>query len=441
VKTLAKYFDEANQELFLVGGTVRDALLGITTNDYDFATSAQPDQTIKILETTPGVESIYRIGEKFGTIGCYYGDCKVEITTYRTEVYDNDRKPIVTFGATLEDDLSRRDFTINAIAQNLLTGEVIDPFRGMDDIRDGYIRAVGNPKKRFSEDPLRLLRAVRFASRFGYGITESTLSELQAMAPVIATISRERIADEWTKIILMGEVAVRCGLNLLKETKLLDHSIPDLTELYDVRSQGQFHTKNLWWHTLDVVSGVEAKPLLRWAALLHDIGKPKTRTITDGEVHYYQHEHVGAKMARKVLRDLRFPNHFIDDVYTLIDNHMQINFYTKDWRDASVRRLMLALGNLMYDGIALGKSDIKAHKRGLSASVYDLERRVQELSEEKPVVKLPLDGNDLMAHFNRPPGPWIKHIKEVLLEAQIENGELDKEAALRLAEQAILEYE
>ncbi len=439
LRTLADIFAEAGCELYLVGGSVRDALLHRATHDLDLATDAPPP-VIKRLLAQAQPDSRYDVGEKFGTIGAVFSEWVVEITTFRSEQYAvANRKPDVTFGTNLRDDLSRRDFTINAIAQEPASGSILDPFHGLRDLQKGLIRAVGDPAARFGEDPLRMLRAVRFAAELGFRITDDTRAALGEQAAALRHVSAERIASEMTRMLTAAQPAL--GLRLLCETGLAAHFLPELLPLRGTGQDGRH--KDVFGHTLKVVENVPATPLLRWAALLHDIGKPKTKTVQDGKVHFFRHEMVGARMARRILRRLRCDRESSERIQRLVAEHLRPNLYTPDWTDGAVRRFLRETEGITDDLFALSRADITSYRRSRVeagvARVNHLEARCRELQAQQDVAKLqsPLDGNDLMTMFDRGPGPWIKPIKDYLLELVIDGelGQDDRETATELAQE------
>ncbi|MDE2817632.1 MAG: HD domain-containing protein, partial [Chloroflexota bacterium] len=348
------------------------------------------------------------------------------------------RKPAVTFGTSLEEDLSRRDFTINAIAQEPATGGMLDPFHGLQDLQRGLIRAVGDPAERFREDPLRMLRAVRFAAELGFRIDPTTRAALELQAGALEHVSTERIAAEMTRLLVADQPAL--GLEALCDTGLAAYVMPELLPLRSTGQDGRH--KDVFGHTLKVVENVPATPILRWAALLHDIGKPRTKTIQDGKVHFFRHEMVGARMARKILRRLRFDRDSSERIQRLVAEHLRPNLYTPEWTDGAVRRFLRETEGITDDLFALSRADITSYRRSRVeagvARVNHLEARCRELQAQEDVAKLqsPLDGNDLMTMFDRGPGPWIKPIKDYLLELVID-GELaqdDRKSAVKLAQ-------
>lgn len=442
----AEAFASAREELYLVGGTVRDALLGEQPPalDLDFATSARPPRTVEIVERL-GLGTPYRVGEKFGTIGVAIGTATVEITTYRSkEIYvPGSRKPEVEFGKTLLDDLTRRDFTINAMARDPMTGTLLDPLNGEADLSAGIIRAVGDPWERFREDPLRLLRAVRFAARFDFAIEPETERAMIDCAGTLGTISRERIRDEYSRMLL-GSTPSR-AMALLRDTGLLEQSVPGLMPLTQMSDHGPKHPLSLWDHAMRVLDGVPSDLPLRWAALLHDIAKPATRTHEpNGRPRFFHHEEIGASMARRILTDLRYSGTVVDAVSLLVETHMQLHSYTSEWSDGAVRRLLLRLGPLTAEAIGLARADASGHSLdGVahnSPKFDELEVRIRKnQDEEVDRLKSPLSGDDLMARFGRPPGPWIREVKTALENAVID-GQLqpdDRDGAWRIAEDLV----
>jgi len=444
-RKLAELFTSAGHELFLVGGCVRDALLGRTTHDLDLATDARP-AAIKRLLAQAKPDSLYSVGEKFGTVGAIFGQERVEITTYRGEHYDFvSRKPHVTFSTSLQDDLSRRDFTINAVAQDPRTGALIDPFGGVQDLGKKLLRAVGNPAERFLEDPLRMLRAVRLAVELGLRIHPDTWEAICTNAPELKRISAERIVAEMNRILLVDRPA--SGLRLLCDTGLMVYIIPEILPMRET-SQDERRHKDVFEHTLKVVENVPADLVLRWAALLHDIGKPATKTVENGKVHFFRHELVGARMTRDILTRLRFDRETVEKVTRLVADHLRPNLYTPDWTDGAVRRFLRETEGITEALLQLSRADITSYRQARVeagvARVNELARRCQEIRAQEDVARLksPLDGNELMALFGRGPGPWIRPVKEYLLNLVID-GKLDqedKEAASRLA-QAFAERE
>jgi len=446
LQRLVEAFSAAGYQLYLVGGTVRDLLLGRPSTDFDLATDAPPAGVKRLLHAV-GAEHIWTVGERFGTIGARLGDATFEITTFRSEEYaPRSRKPAVRFGTSLEGDLARRDFTINAIAQEPRTGALIDPFGGVRDLEGRLIRAVGNPDERFTEDPLRLLRAVRFVAQLDFRLAPDTAAAIARHADRLADISRERIAQEMSKLL----VAPRAGqaIRLLCDLGLMRHIVPELLAMRGMR-QDIYRYKDVFEHTLHVVDNVEPELVLRWAALLHDIGKPRTISQVNGETHFFGHEVVGEGMARRILSRLRYDRELIERVARLVAMHQRINNYDGEWTDGAVRRFMREAGEALEDLFKLSRADLTTRRedkrRAALARLDELRARCEAIRAQEDVAKIrsPLDGHDLMALFGRGPGPWIRPIKEHLLNLVLE-GKLaqdDRATAERIARELVAQLE
>jgi poly(A) polymerase len=416
---LATRFSAAGHRLYLVGGVVRDVLAGRPPGDMDLATEAAPDAIKRIAaQARPG--SIYAVGEKFGTVGVVAGDHTFEITTFRTGADSAllPPPPETAIPADLYTDLAHRDFTINAMALDLATGTLYDPFGGRQDLEAGLIRGVGDPAARFREDPLRMLRAVRLAVQFGYRLDPATRQAAQAEAPLLANVAWERKAAELNRIILVKKPSV--GIRLLDDLGLLREVLPEMMPMHGM-VQGPVHYKDVYEHTLLVVDRTEPDLILRWAALLHDIAKPRTYSVQDGQVHFFGHDVIGAHMARDILTRLRQPHDLIVQVEQLVAQHLRIALYDETWTDGAVRRFLRETAPVTERLIALARADVtSAQPRRVAAAaakVDELLRRRAELEAQEEVAKIhsPLDGNELMALFNRPPGPWIRPLKDYLL--------------------------
>lgn len=435
VRTLAAEFATSGRDLFLVGGPVRDLLLGTPISDLDFTTDAIPSETRALGESIPD-SSIYDIGEKYGTIGVVIPvgeeSIPVEITTFRSETYEpGDRHPDVRFGDDINADLSRRDITVNAIAIDVKTGAIIDPFYGRADIEIATLRAVGDPDHRFMEDPLRLLRVARFVSQLGFTIDTATFNAMVRQANTLKHISKERIYGELTRL-LIGDYP-DAGLQVLLDTGLLTVAMPEMAALADeaYAEQGPHREKDLWDHTKRVVAQSINRPTVRWAALLHDAAKPHTRTVDErGEVHFFGHELAGARQARKLLRNLKADKRTEAHVALLVELHQRPSVYDANtWTDAAVRRLALEAGDVLDDLVDLAAADVtsgKAHKqRRARERVEQLRQHIARLNDEQALneIQSPIDGTDLMQMFDLPPGRWIAEIKDHLRELVIE-GEL-----------------
>ncbi len=451
LRWLGRAYAAAGHQLYAVGGCVRDLLLGRPTSDYDFTTDALPETSKRLLGALRP-EALYNVGEKFGTIGAVLEDHRVEVTTFRGEQYtaEGKRHPTVTFGVGLRDDLSRRDFTINAMALDVTVAShalvsagsialeavadrpaaLVDPFGGQDDLQAMLVRAVGDPVQRFGEDPLRLLRAVRFATQLGFTIERDTEAAITAEAARLATISTERIAEEMNKLLLADRPSR--GIRLLVTLGLMPYILPEILAMIGMRQNSEYHHKDVYNHVLQVLDQTQPTLHLRWAALLHDIAKPATFSVVDGKVHFYSHEVIGASMARAVLARLHFDHVFVDEVSDLVAKHMRINTYGGDWTDGAVRRFMREAGEQLPNLFALSRADVTSHRpervEAVMRGVAELEERVENIAARQEVAKLhsPLDGNDLMTLFGRTPGPWIKPIKDYLLDLVLD-GQLDQD--------------
>ncbi len=428
---IAFCFERAGLPIYLVGGSVRDRLLGRRSSDLDLTTPARPGQISELLRQA-GADNIIDIGSAFGTIMGVFGDHQVDVTTFRAEWYPDERSrhPHVQFGEDLRSDLQRRDFTINAIAQDISSGKIIDPFDGVGDLARRRIRAVGCAPARFREDPLRMMRAVRLSVQLEMRIDDPTSAAIVEQAGRLQFISAERVRAELCKILLAPDPAG--GVNELIDLGLCRFVIPELLDLRRTDNAEAARQKDVLAHTLRVLAGVRAHLPLRLAALLHDIGKPSTRSVRDGKVHFFRHELVGARLARKILSRLRFDRATIEQVCELVGLHMRSNLYAPDWTDGAVRRYMREVGNHRPLLLDLSRADITSYRHSKISNglkrVGELEARCERLGAAGAVAKMasPLDGDDLMKLLDRPPGPWIRPIKDYLLELVID-GQLDQQ--------------
>lgn len=434
---LGERFRLAGHELYLVGGVVRDLLLGREHWDnLDFATDALPRQTLKILQGWG--ESRTLIGATYGTVGARKGGVLVEITTFREEVYaEEHRKPSVTFGKDLQTDLSRRDFTVNAMAVRLPESEFIDPFGGVKDLAGKRLETPLDPEVAFSDDPLRMLRAARFVAQLELGPTPRVVRAIEQMRDRLRIVSAERIRDEFSKLL---QVAVPSrGLELLVQTRLAEEFVPELSALQLEQDPVHKH-KDVLRHTFAVIERCEPDLTLRLAALLHDVGKPKTREITPNGVSFHHHEVVGARMARERLRALRYSTHVVEDVTRLVEMHLRFHGYT-EWSDSAVRRYVRDAGPLLDRLNQLTRADcttqnqFKAKK--LEALQDDLEERIARLAEEEMLdaMRPPLDGGQVMEHLGIQPGPDVGRALEHLMELRLERGPIDEDEAYRLLDE------
>ncbi|HVF21282.1 MAG TPA: CCA tRNA nucleotidyltransferase [Mycobacteriales bacterium] len=437
---LGRRFAAAGHVLHLVGGPVRDALLGRLHDDLDFATDATPQ---RVLEITEGwSEATWTMGIEFGTVGIARHGLRCEITTFRSESYDDgSRNPRVEFGDTLAGDLSRRDFTVNAMAVSFPDHTFTDPFGGLADLARGVLRTPGAAVDSFSDDPLRMMRAARFTAQLGFEVDPDVVAAMTDMAARISIVSVERVRDELSKLVL-GAEPVR-GLRLLVDTGLADHVVPELPGLR-LEIDPIHHHKDVYLHSLAVleraISLEEGEPdlTLRLAALLHDIGKPATRELGPrGQVTFHHHEVKGAKMARTRLRALRYPKALVDDVTRLVELHLRFHgFKSGEWTDSAVRRYVTDAGPLLPRLNRLVRSDCTTRnprKAAALASAYaELERRIEILAAEEELASIrpDLDGNEIMRLLGIPPGPLVGRAYQHLLSVRMERGPISHEDAV-----------
>jgi poly(A) polymerase len=436
----------------LVGGSVRDALLGRLGQDLDFATDARPEE---VLAATAGwAESTWTTGIRFGTVGIGRDGWRLEVTTYRAEAYDRtSRKPAVDYGDSLEADLQRRDFTANAMAVTLPDRTFVDPFGGLDDLRARQLRTPGPPETSFSDDPLRIMRAARFVSQLGWAVTSDVFAAMTALSSRLQIVSAERKRDEFVKLLLGGD-PVR-GLRLLVDTGAADYVVPELSKLKETVDEHRRH-KDVYEHTLTVLDkatqleaerGFEPDLVIRLAALLHDIGKPKTRSFeAGGGVSFHHHEVIGAAMTRSRLAELRLSRQQIDDVARLVELHLRFHGYAEgEWTDAAVRRYVRDAGPLLERLHVLTRSDCTTRNRAkaarLAAAYDDLEARIARLAEEEELkaVRPRLDGTQVMAYLDQSPGPIVGRALKVLLELRLERGPMTAEEAYEALRQWAIE--
>ncbi|MGH2812507.1 MAG: CCA tRNA nucleotidyltransferase [Actinomycetota bacterium] len=438
-RDLAGLFDRDGFNLWLVGGWVRDALLGVVHTDLDFATDARPVQTKRLLgEWSAG--RTWETGIDFGTIGAERKRVRVEVTTLRRELYQEDsRKPRVSFADDLETDLSRRDFTVNALAIALPGGELIDPFEGRKDLEARTIRTPLGPEVSFSDDPLRMLRALRLVSTLEFRLEPDVVEAIRSMHDRLSIVSRERIREEFSK--LLGGKAPSKALELATSTGLAGEFLPELPALRLTQDPVHRH-KDLFRHTLAVLDNVcalEAVPDLetRLAALFHDVGKPKTRRITPEGVSFHHHEIVGAEMAEARLKALRYPARTVDEVKELVSLHMRFHTYRLGWSDRAVRRYVRDAGPLLGKLNTLVRADCTTRNaekaQRLARRMDELEARIRELaaSEELARLRPALNGDEVMEHLGIGRGPLIGEALSYLMEIRLDEGEISKEEAYR----------
>jgi poly(A) polymerase len=446
---LGGLFAAAGHELALVGGPVRDVFLGRRSGDLDLTTDAPPEQILAVV--SDWADHVWTIGIDFGTIGLRKGSSIFEITTYRSESYHTlSRKPVVAYGRSLEDDLSRRDFTVNAMAARLPGHQLVDPFGGLADLQRRVLRTPGTPRDSFTDDPLRMLRAARFTAQLGFTAAPEVRQSMAELAGLLAPpkVSAERIEAELTKLLLSPlPGGPRAGIELLVETGVADQVLPEIPRLR-LEADEHYRHKDVYQHSLTVLSqaidleakyGLEQDIVLRLAALLHDIGKPGTRSkLPGGRVAFHHHEVVGAKMARKRLAQLRYRKDIVADVAKLVELHLRFHGYGEgDWTDSAVRRYVTDAGPLLTRLHALTRADCttrnKAKALRLERAYDSLEARITELAARERLdrIRPDLDGNEIMEILRVRPGPVVGRAYKHLRELRIEQGPLDRDTAVR----------
>ncbi|WP_125968015.1 CCA tRNA nucleotidyltransferase [Bifidobacterium samirii] len=449
---LGRLFAEQGYELALVGGPVRDLLLHRPSHDLDFCTSARPEEFEPILRRW-GRDGFWDMGRKFGTLGAMRRrddgtEVQVEITTYRTDSYDPEsRKPEVDYGDTLDGDLSRRDFTVNAMALRVPQLEFVDPFGGANDLAKGVLRTPIDPHRSFDDDPLRMMRAVRFVAQLGFRIEPETAEAITDMVDRIGIVSAERVRDELVKMLMSDRP--RAGIEALVESGLADIVFPEIPALQLEIDEHHRH-KDVFEHTMIVIEravALETGPdgpvpgpdlTLRLAALMHDIGKPRTRRFeAGGKVSFHHHDAVGAKMTRKRLRVLHFDNHIVDDVSELVNLHLRFHGYVDEpWTDAAVRRYVKDAGALYHRLNRLTRADATTQNRRkamvFSSAMDEMEQRVIALKEQEDLdaIRPDVDGNEIMELLGLEPGPMVGRAYRHMLDYRLDNGPVDHETAV-----------
>ncbi len=441
--SLADAFKSAGYRLALVGGPVRDAILGRLGNDLDFTTDARPEATKKILKVW--AENVWDTGIAFGTVAGKRGDTTVEVTTYRTEVYEIDsRKPEVEYGENIEGDLSRRDFTVNAMALELTQGApiFIDPYNGLQDLANKILRTPTSATNSFSDDPLRMMRAARFASQLNFEVSADVLKAMKDMAGRISIISAERVREELTKLLMSANP--RVGITMLVDVGLAEIVLPEIPKL-QLEIDEHHHHKDVYEHSLTVLEQAIALEdrlggpnlVIRLAALLHDIGKPKTRSlISGGGVSFHHHEVVGCRLTKERLKVLRFSSEIIEEVSTLVSLHLRFHGYGDgEWTDSAVRRYVRDAGPLLEHLHVLTRADCTTRNKrkadALAATYQSLEDRIAVLMEQEELSKIrpDLDGGQVMRLLNVKPSAVVGDALDFLLELRLENGPLGAERA------------
>ena len=444
VADIGRLFAEHGHQLALVGGPVRDVFRGEQPSDLDLTTDATPEQVLAMVDGW--ADATWTVGIAFGTVGLRKGGTVFEITTYRSEQYQaTSRRPEVRYGRSLEEDLRRRDFTINAMAARLPGYDLVDPFGGLDALKDEVLRTPGRPEDSFSDDPLRILRAARFAAKLGFAVAPEVQAAMTEQAARLKIVSAERIAGELTKLMLSADPAR--GIDLLVQTEVADLVLPEVSMLRMEADEHHRH-KDVYQHSLTVLRqaielepryGLEGDLTVRLAALLHDIGKPATRSLLpDGRVAFHLHEVVGAKLTRRRLKALRFPNDVIHDVSRLVELHLRFHGYGEgEWTDSAVRRYVRDAGPLLTRLHVLTRADCTTRNQAKAqrlARAYDaLEQRIAELGEQEELSKLrpELDGNDIMRILGLDPGPLVGKAYDFLLELRITRGPIGREQAIQ----------
>lgn len=424
VQRVARALTGAGHECYLVGGSVRDAIVERTPEEFDFATEARPDRIEALLR--PIADHVWLQGARFGTIGAQVGGTPCEVTTFRADVYHPDsRKPEVVYGDDISTDLSRRDFTINAMALRLPEPELVDPYEGAVDLAARRLRTPLTPAVSFTDDPLRMLRAARFIARFGLEPVPELMAAVREYRHRLEIVSAERVRDELSKLLLVDDPSP--GLWFVARTGLADGFLPELNAM-ELEQDPIHHHKDVLAHTIAVVKKTSPDLELRLGALLHDIGKPKTRSFERRRATFHHHEVVGARMARERLVALRFPSEVVENVTQLVYLHLRIHTYAMGWTDSAVRRYVRDAGPLLEKLNELQRCDCTTRNerraRALARRMDELEERIAALAEEEELraIRPPLDGRQVMTFLGVPPGPVVGAALDYLLEARLDEG-------------------
>ncbi|MDR6867981.1 poly(A) polymerase [Microbacterium resistens] len=444
VRTLATAFADAGFDLAVVGGPVRDALLDRSTHDLDFTTDARPDDILRII--TPVSTAQWDIGREFGTIGARVQGEQVEVTTYRADSYDGQtRKPTVEFGDTIEGDLSRRDFTVNAMALQVPQVRLVDPTGGVEDLLAASLRTPSDPAVSFGDDPLRMLRAARFSAQLGFGIEQATLDAIARLRETLRIVSPERVQAELVRL-LQTDDPVR-GIRVLVDTGLIEEFLPEVSALR-LEVDEHHHHKDVYEHSLTALEqaialersrhpGADPDATLRLAVLLHDIGKPRTRKLEPGgAVTFHHHDVVGSRLARKRMQALRFDKDATEAVATLVELHLRFFGYAEGaWTDAAVRRYVRDAGDQLERLHILTRADVTTRNRRkaarLAAAYDDIEQRIAELREreELDAIRPELDGNEIQRILGIRPGREVGEAYRFLLDLRLDEGVIGPEAS------------
>lgn len=429
IERLVSTFSNAGFECFMVGGSVRDLILGHSVLDFDFATNARPADVLKLFRRTVPT------GIKHGTVTVLLGGHSFEVTTYRSDgKYADGRHPEeVRFSDTLEEDVHRRDFTVNGLAYEVMKGEIIDLVHGMEDLQLRIIRTIGNPLERFAEDGLRPYRACRFAAKLGFTIEEATFAAIKQSLAVSAKVSAERVRDELMKMMEAEKPSV--GIEYMKDAGLLELCLPELAQCVGVE-QNKYHLYDIYYHSIYSCDAVPREyPLIRLAALLHDVGKVPTRnTGSDGDYTFYNHEVVGSRMVKRIMKRLKFSNEDAAAVINMVSNHMF--HYTSEWTDGAVRRFMRKVGvENLEDLFILRRADREGNglRGGLPAPIRELKKRIEKVIEDENAITvkdLDINGYVVMEEFSIQPGPMVGKILNHLLELVLDDPEMNKREIL-----------
>ena len=437
LKIVSDLYTSNDFEFYLVGGAVRDGILDIDTKDFDFTTNASPEESISLLNSN-GYKTT-EIGREFGTIELQIDDNSVHITTYRKDTYENSsRNPSIESAADLNTDLSRRDFTINSIAYSIDENELVDPFLGLKDLASGTIKTPDDPTISFSDDPLRMLRVCRFISTHGFTPDNDTYVAMRDNVERIKIVSVERIRDEISKLLVGKNPSL--GLRTFVESGLSSYILPELNEL-KIEVDPEHHHKDVYEHTLKVVDNVSPTLTRRLGALFHDIAKPNTKGIENGKVHFRHHEVVGAKMTKKILQNLKYDKKTIKNVASLVELHLRPHTFKMGWTDSAVRRYIVDAGEVLEDLNNLVRADVTTKNKQKAQEIFEkldeMETRIKEVLEKEEMSKLrpPISGDEIMSLFDLEPGPKVGVIMKALYEQRINEGEVSKEEAIKLAKE------
>jgi len=435
ITEIATKFNESGKDFWLVGGAVRDFLLEVATDDFDFTTNATTDEILEFF--SDGKYTTSEIGREFGTIAVYIEDKTLHITTYRKDKYDKkSRKPEIIGVNQLYEDLSRRDFTMNSIAYDPIKEIIEDPFKGIKDLSSGSLKTPKEPTTAFSEDPLRMLRVCRFLSKYEFSIDNEIFNSMEKEAHRIQIVSMERIRDELSKMLLGAKPSL--GIRVFVESGLSKHIIPELNQL-KMEKDPEHHHKDVYEHTLVVIDTVSATLPLRLAGLLHDIAKPITKGIDGDKVHFRHHEIVGGKMTKKIMENLRYDKALINKVMRLVELHLRPHTFKMGWTDSAVRRYIVDASNEIEELNELVRSDVTTGNTRKREEIYgyldNLQERILEVTKKEEVrnMRPPVSGDDVMKELDLESGPLVGKIMKELYEQRINDGLVSIEKALELA--------